>query len=81
MDTLAAYSANTVHRAGEQGRAPPLSIAQGRSSPRSPTMGTAIAAWLHKTRAGTGQVLIKDPVTLTLAIRELAFMKSIQRKK
>lgn len=52
MDTLAAYSANTLHRAGKQGRAPPLSIAQGRSSPRSPTMVTAITAWLHKPGRG-----------------------------
>lgn len=52
MDTLAAYSANTLHRAGKQGRSPPLSIAQGRSSPHSPTMGTAITAWLHKPGRG-----------------------------
>ncbi len=52
MDTLAAYSANTLHRAGKQGWAPPLSIAQGRSSPRSPTMATAITAWLHKPGRG-----------------------------
>lgn len=52
MDTLAAYSANTLHRAGKQGRSPPLSIAQSRSSPHSPTMGTAITTWLHKPGRG-----------------------------
>lgn len=52
MDTLAVYSANTLRRAGKQGRSPPLSIAQGRSSPHSLTMGIAIIAWLHKPGRG-----------------------------
>lgn len=68
---------NTLHRAGKQAWAPPLSIAQGCSSPCSPTMGTAITAWLYK--PGWGPT-IKGPVTLTLAIRECTFMKTIENR-
>ncbi|KAK5921378.1 hypothetical protein CgunFtcFv8_025087 [Champsocephalus gunnari] len=48
MDTLAAYSANTLHRAGSGAGPSPLNS-------RSPTMGTAITAWLHKPGRGPTQ--------------------------
>lgn len=52
MDTLAAYSTNTLPRTGKWGWAPPLSIARGRSSLLSPTMATAITAQQYKPGRG-----------------------------
>lgn len=77
MDTLAAYSTNTLHRAGKQGS--PLNSTEPLLSSQS-NNGHCYHCLAIQTRAGTRQVFIKDPVTLTLAIRELAFMKTMERK-
>lgn len=52
MDTLAAYSVSTLHRAGERDWSPPLSIHRAAPSPQ-PNNGHCYHCWAAQTRVGT----------------------------
>ncbi|CAB1447119.1 unnamed protein product [Pleuronectes platessa] len=65
---------------GQAGPGPSPLNSTGQLLSPWPNNGHCYHCLATQTRAGTGPVLIKDPVTLTLAIRELAFMETIERK-
>ena len=73
------FSQHTA-QGGQAGPGPSPLNSTGQLLSPWPNNGHCYHCLATQTRAGSGQVLIKDPVTLTLAIRELAFMKTTERK-